>query len=336
MSAYIHIAVDAMSGDLGPRVVIDACQKILSQIPDIKLTLVGDASVQAMMTKLPPQRVNFLLAEQVVAMDDLPSAALRHKKDSSMRKSLVCLASGEVDACVSAGNTGALILLSQHLIGCYEQVERAAICRVIPTRKNITALLDLGAVPSASAFQLLQFGLMGREFVSAHGVKTAKIALLNIGSESHKGTEQVQQAQDLFQEKLPQAYVGFVEAHRIFDGEINVIVTDGFTGNVALKASEGVARFILDKIKEAYERNFFSRFLRVLSSPVLTYLKQGLDPSAYNGAVFLGLKKVVVKSHGDSDAVGFAAAIRLAYEQAKNQVPEKISHALSHSLHSKF
>lgn len=334
MSAHIHIAVDAMSGDLGPRVVIDACQNLLSQIPDVRLTLVGDATVQSMMVSLPAERANFLLATQVVAMDDLPAVALRHKKESSMRKSLQLLAAGEVDACVSAGNTGALILLSQHLIGCHELVERAAICRVVPTKKNVTALLDLGAAPNATPLQLLQFGLMGREFVCAQGVEAPRVGLLNIGAESHKGTEQVQQAQLLFQAELREAYVGFIEANRIFDGDVNVIVTDGFSGNIALKASEGAARFIAEKIKVAFGRNIFSRLLALISFPVLNNLKRDLNPSAYNGAVFLGLQKVVVKAHGDSDAMGFATSIRLAFDQVKNQLPEKISTALSNSTSS--
>lgn len=328
MSTHIRIAVDAMSGDLGPRVVISACQNILKQIPDVDIWLIGDESLPAIMPHTFADRLHFIHAAKVISMSDNPLQAIRHKKDSSMGKALECLRDGKVDACVSAGNTGALITLSLHLIERFDSIDRVAICKLMPTKQNVTAMLDLGGNTQATPQQLLQFALMGRELVRAQGVGNPDIALLNIGVEAHKGTENLQQAQNLFSTVFEQDYSGFIEANQLFDGTVNVIVTDGFTGNIALKASEGVARFIGQKIKQNFAKNIWAKFSAFLALPVLSRLKNELNPASYNGAVFLGLKKVVVKSHGDADEVGFTQAIRLAYEQARGQVPAQIQRQL--------
>jgi phosphate acyltransferase len=317
-----------MSGDLGPRVAISAAQKFLDLHPDVNLLLVGDQLQQYLQKE--NSRIDFIHASDIVTMDDDPLTALRHKKNSSMWKALEILRDGAADACVSAGNTGALLAISKHLIKTLPGIERPAICKSMPVSTGSTWLLDLGANIDASPEQLHQFAQMGVAVAKAFGKSSPQVSLLNIGFEAYKGTDTLKCAQELLQQDNLINYVGFIEADRIFTGEVDVIVCDGFHGNVALKASEGVAQFITKKIKAAFMRNSFSRFLALLCSPVLKPLRAQLNPAQYNGASFLGLQKTVIKSHGGADEHAFLHALAVAREQVLLGVTERIHHQFSH------
>ncbi len=316
-----------MSGDLGPRVAILASQKFVTQFPDVDLLLVGNE--HQLLSLLPnPQklhkRITLVHAADVVSMHDDPLLALRQKKDSSMWMALDLLRNNDVDACVSAGNTGALLAIAKFLIKTFPGIERPAISKSMPVDKGLTYLLDLGANINCSPGHLHQFALMGNVMASAAGEVNPRVALLNIGTEQQKGTDTLKAAQLLLQNDRRINYVGFVEANNIFTGAVDVIVCDGFHGNIALKTSEGVARFIANKISKITRQNVLSRILSLLLWPVLNRVQRELDPSLYNGASFLGLQKTVVKSHGSADDKAFLQALIVAREQVIQQVPERI------------
>lgn len=320
-----------MSGDLGPRVAILASQKFVTQFPDVDLLLVGNE--HQLLSLLPnPQKlhkhITLVHATDVVSMHDDPLLALRQKKDSSMWVALDLLRNNDVDACVSAGNTGALLAIAKFLIKTFPGIERPAISKSMPVDKGLTYLLDLGANINCSPEHLYQFALMGNVMASAAGEASPRVALLNIGTEQQKGTDALQAAQLLLQNDKHINYVGFVEANNIFTGVVNVIVCDGFHGNIALKTSEGVARFIANKISKITRQNVLSQMLSLLLWPVLNRVQRELDPSLYNGASFLGLQKTVVKSHGSADDKAFLQALIVAREQVIQQVPERIRQVL--------
>ncbi len=321
-----------MSGDLGPRVAISAAENFVAAHPDVDLTFVGDRSqLQSLIEKSPSllrSSACIFHAADVVSMGDDPLGALRQKKNSSMWVALERLRTGEVDACVSAGNTGALLAMSRYLIKTFPEIERPAICKSMPVTDGLTYLLDLGANINCSPFHLQQFALMGSVLAEVAGVVAPRVALLNIGSEAQKGTEVLQQAQELLRNDLRINYVGFVESSDIFSGHDHVIVCDGFHGNVALKASEGLARFVAKKISLTLQRNLFNRLLSFIASPVLAQLREELNPSLYNGASFLGLQKTVIKSHGSADSKAFMHALVVAREQVLLRVPEQIARKL--------
>lgn len=332
MSARIRIAVDAMSGDLGPRVAISAAENFVAIHPDVDLMFVGDRSkLQSLLEKsssLLRKSARVLHAADVVSMDDDPLSALRQKKSSSMWVALECLRADEVDACVSAGNTGALLAMARYLIKTFPEIDRPAICKSMPVTNGVTYLLDLGANINCSPLHLQQFALMGAVLAEVSGVVAPRVALLNIGSEAQKGTEVLRQAQELLRNDSRINYVGFVESSEIFTGNDHVIVCDGFHGNVALKASEGLARFVAKKISTTLRRNFFNKILSLIAAPMLTQLSNELNPSLYNGASFLGLRKTLIKSHGSADAKAFMQALVVAREQVLLRVPEKIARQL--------
>ena len=320
-----------MSGDLGPRVAILASQKFVTQFPDVDLLLVGNE--HQLLSLLPsPQklhkRITLVHAADVVSMHDDPLLALRQKKDSSMWMALDLLRNNDADACVSAGNTGALLAIAKFLIKTFSGIERPAIGKSMPVERGATYLLDLGANINCSAEHLHQFALMGNVLASVAGEASPRVALLNIGTEQQKGTDILKLAQSLLQNDNRINYVGFVEANNIFTGVVEVIVCDGFHGNIALKTSEGVARFIANKISKVTKQNFLSRMLSLLLWPVLNRMQCELDPSLYNGASFLGLQKTVVKSHGSADDKAFLQALIVAREQVIQQVPERIREVL--------
>lgn len=321
-----------MSGDLGPRAAICATEDFLSLHPDVDVTLVGDQS------QLTPflvksrhfgNQLSLLHAPGIVAMNDEPLLALRQKKDSSMWMALDYLRAGNTDACVSAGNTGALLAMSKYLVKTFPGIDRPAICKSMPVTSGVTYLLDLGANINCSAETLRQFALMGSVLADVTGIKAPRVALLNIGSESHKGTETLQAAQELLRGDLRINYVGFVEANDIFSGREHVIVCDGFYGNIALKASEGVARYISSKMSATIGSNPFNRLLALLAFPLLNQLREELDPSLYNGASLLGLKRIVIKSHGGANRKAFAQALMVARDQVAMAVPERIAKSLT-------
>ncbi|OZY84926.1 phosphate acyltransferase [Cellvibrio mixtus] len=327
MSARIRIAVDAMSGDLGPRVAISAAQIFVGRYPDVDLLLVGDES------KLLPlllkdnfrhTRVSVHHAADVIAMGDDPLLAMRHKKNSSMWVALDQLRSGAVDACVSAGNTGALLAIARFLVKTFPGVDRPAICKSMPVDVGFTYMLDLGANINCTAEQLYQFAKMGNVLAKSTGLLSPRVALLNIGAEEQKGTEVLQVARQFIAEDSGINCTGFVEANAIFSGAADVIVCDGFHGNIALKASEGVARFIQKKIIKTARKNTLNKILSVLAYPLLRQLRQELDPSSYNGASLLGLQKTVIKSHGNANVNAFLHALIVAREQVVQKVPALI------------
>jgi len=317
----ITLAVDAMGGDFGPHVVIPACEKFLQQFPDTGIVVVGDQqAIQLHIAKIATSvadRIEILHADQVIDMDEKPSAMLRGKPRSSMRLALEQLRSGRAGACVSAGNTGALMALGIHVVGRLDGIDRPAICSEIPTGNGRSFLLDLGANVDSSAENLLEFAQMAASYVEAIEKKSQPtIALLNIGEEQTKGNAQVKAAAALMVGDEDLNYVGFIEGNGIFDGEVDVIVCDGFIGNVALKTSEGVAQFLFNGMRTVTTKSLWARFIGMLVFVTFRQFYHKLDPRRLNGAIFLGLRGVVIKSHGNADVVAFKRAL----EKARNAV----------------
>lgn len=323
-----------MSGDLGPRVVIAAALQVLTSYPDVEITVVGDQqTLTALLSTsgLPP-RLHIHHAPDRVAMDEDPLVALRQKKQSSMWLSLLLVRDGLADACVSAGNTGALLAMSKYLLKTFDNIERPAICKSMPVSTGRTYMLDLGANPLCTVDQLVQFALMGSVLATATTGADPRVMLLNIGTEETKGTEIIKATQDKLRNDQRINYCGFIEADQIYSGRAEVIVCDGFAGNVALKASEGVARLIGQKIQHSFSGSCFKKFMGVLMLPLIRQWRDELHPGHYNGATLLGLQKTVIKSHGSADQAAFVHALVVAIEQIVEQVPEKIRHQLNHQL----
>lgn len=323
-----------MGGDFGPRFCVPASLKFIQANPLISATLVGDKG------KISPylndeslsERISILHTEQEVDMVDKPGAALRHKRESSMWKALELLADGRADACVSAGNTGALMAMSRHLVKTFEGMSRPAICKPIPTAKGDSYLLDLGANLSCSPRQLLQFAVMGSALARVNGCENPAVALLNVGAETTKGGEGIQQAFALLSEAPELNFKGFIEGNKLYSGNVDVVVCDGFVGNVALKVSEGAADFILSSLREEFSKNIFRKLLGIFIRFSLKGWRDRFNPSKYNGAALLGLKKIVVKSHGGADPFGFYQALTTAVQQVEAQIPEKIQNCLAQTL----
>jgi phosphate acyltransferase len=328
VSALLHIAIDAMSGDCGPSVCVPAALAAAQAYPDVKFTLVGRQS-DLDLAGARPSNVSCLNATQVVEMTDHPREALRRKKDSSMRRALDLVKAHEADACVSAGNTGALMAMAHFVVKMLPGVERPAIVSLIPSRGGHTYMLDLGANASCTPEQLCQFAVMGS--VLATGLEGAherpRVGLLNIGEEEIKGNETVQTAHNLIAASGVN-YVGFVEGYDIFSDKVDVVVTDGFTGNVALKTMEGAARLITDALREEFTRNPLRKLGALAAGPSLRALRTRLDPRRYNGATMVGLSGIVIKSHGGADLFGFQRAIEVAVLEARNGVPARIAQRL--------
>jgi glycerol-3-phosphate acyltransferase PlsX len=321
-----------MSGDLGPRVCVAGALEALADGPDLELVLVGEpALIAAELARQPAPtraRVRVAAASQVVAMGEPPREAIRRKKDSSMRVALNLVARGEAHACVSAGNTGALMAMAHFVLGMIEGIERPAIIAAIPAEGGHTYMLDLGANSTATAEQLFQFAVMGAVVAADLAARPKpRIGLLNIGSEDIKGHELVKAAhQRLLASRLN--YLGFVEGNDTFTGAVDVVVTDGFTGNVALKTMEGLARMIGGAIRSEFTANPWRTVGALFAAPALGGLKRRFDPRRYNGASMVGLGGVVIKSHGGADATAFAHAVRVAGVEARNGVPSQIGQEL--------
>jgi len=325
-----------MGGDHGPDVVIPAAIRALTKHSGIKLILVGDENI--LTAKLKEYQVQndsrFIIqhASQQVEMDESPALALRGKKDSSMRVAIDLVKSGRASACVSAGNTGALMATAKFVLKMLPGIERPAIVSALPTMKGHTYVLDLGANVDSSAKQLVQFAVMGSVLAeSIEGRKNPTIGLLNIGAEEMKGNERVKEAAVLLS-KTDLNYHGFVEGDGMYRGEVDVVVCDGFVGNIALKSSEGVVHMMRHYLRRSFSRNFFTKLVGLLASPILKQFRDDLDPRAYNGANFIGLQGIVIKSHGGADEVGFANAINIAVIEAEQDVPRNISQHLEHLL----
>jgi len=327
VAELLHIAIDAMSGDRGPSTCVPAALAAAREFPDVRFTLIGrqtDLERETSNGRI-PSNLACVFTAQVVEMTDHPREALRRKKDSSMRRALDLVKAREADACVSAGNTGALMAMAHFVLKMLPGVERPAIGSLIPSRGGHTYMLDLGANASATPEQLLQFGIMGSILASdlAGAHDSPRVGLLNIGEEEIKGHEIVQAAHNLLTASGLN-YVGFVEGHDIFSDKVDVVVTDGFTGNVALKTMEGAAKLISDTLRTEFTRNFARKLRALAAKPALDALRTRLDPRRYNGATMVGLNGIVIKSHGGADLFGFQRAIEVAIQEARNGVPAKI------------
>lgn len=327
MTAPLHIAIDVMSGDRGPSVCVPAAVAAARASPEVRFTLVGrEADLQRELAVGAPTNLSCVYAVDVVAMTDHPRDALRRKKDSSMRRSLDLVKARTADACVSAGNTGALMATAHFVLKMLPGVERPAIVSQIPSRGGHTVMLDLGANAVCTPEQLRQFAVMGEILATdLPGVAgRPRIGLLNIGEEDMKGNETVQAAHALLGASDIN-YVGFVEGHDIFGDEVDVVVTDGFTGNVALKTMEGVARLIRDAMREEFTRSLSRKLGALAARPALDALRVRIDPRRYNGATMVGLNGIVIKSHGGTDPFGFQRAIEVAILEARTGVPARIA-----------
>jgi len=329
MSSPHTIALDAMGGDHGPQVVVSAAIRFLKEhADDVALVLVGDE--QELRTHLQElnaagdPRISIRHAAETVAMDELPSSALRSKKDSSMRVALNLVKEGGADACVSAGNTGALMAIARFVLKTLPGIDRPAICTSIPSIEGHTHVLDLGANVDSSAEHLFQFAVMGSVLASAvDNLERPRVGLLNIGQEEIKGNERVKVAAQLLSQSNLN-YIGFVEGDGIFKGEADVVVCDGFVGNVALKTSEGVATMVGYYMRREFARNPLTRLAGLIAMPVLRAFRRRIDPRRYNGATLIGLRGIVVKSHGGADELAFANAIGIALVEVNKVVPQKI------------
>lgn len=336
MSNPLVIALDAMGGDDGPASVVPAAIRILDKRDDIKLILVGDQAILKQHTSGSlsrfADRLEIQHASQQVEMDELPSRALRSKKDSSMRVAINLVKEGRADACVSAGNTGALMATGRYVLKTLPGIDRPAICTSLPTMSGHTWMLDLGANVDSSPEHLVQFAVMGSVLAGAVDNNPApKVGLLNVGEEEIKGNETVKSAANLLA-SIELNYIGYVEGDDVYKGTADVIVCDGFVGNVSLKTGEGVAKMIAYFIKTEFSRNLLTRMAALCAMPVLNAFRRRIDPRRYNGASLLGLKGTVIKSHGSADALSFANAIEVAATVVKQSVPERISKQLQHLL----
>ncbi len=332
----VTVAIDCMGGDHGPHVTVPAALRFLKTAPDTRVILVGlPAAIEAELRsrRIPGSaQLSVHPASETVSMNDPPAIALRNKKDSSMRVAVNLVKSGEAQACVSAGNTGALMAISRFVLKTLPGIERPAIASVMPTLKGRTYVLDLGANVDCTATHLLQFGIMGAMLV--HAVEhedRPSIGLLNIGHEAIKGNEVVKQASELLRDSGLNFY-GNIEGDDIYKGTTDVVVCDGFVGNVALKASEGLAKMLASYLRQEFKRNIFTRLAGLASLPVINAFKQRVDPRRYNGASLLGLRGIVVKSHGSADEMSFEIAIGRAADEVRNDVLREISERMA-TLH---
>ena len=318
----ITVAIDCMGGDHGPGVTVPAALNFLREHPEAGVVLVGAAEVIEAELKVGnsdlSSRLRIQPASEVVEMHDPPAAALKNKKDSSMRVAINLVKRGEAQACVSAGNTGALMAISRFVLKMVPGVERPAIITLLPTLKGHTYMLDMGANVDCSAENLLQFAVMGSVLVSSvEQIEKPRVGLLNVGEEEIKGNEVVKRAAELLKSSGLN-FVGNVEGDDIFKGTAEVVVCDGFVGNVALKTSEGLAHMLATFLREEYGRNLITRIAGLISLPVINAFKHRVDPRRYNGASLLGLKGIVIKSHGSADAYSFQCALERALEEARS------------------
>nr|MBS0020005.1 phosphate acyltransferase PlsX [Gammaproteobacteria bacterium] len=335
----LTVALDAFGGDHGPAVVVPAALRVLSEYDGLQVILVGERATLERTVRAQgaadSERLTIRHASQTVAMDELPSLALRTKKDSSMRVALNLVKEGVADACVSAGNTGALMATARFVLRTLPGIDRPAIVSSLPTVCGHTRLLDLGANVDSTPGQLFQFAVMGSVLTNAvDNVPHPRVGLLNIGEEEIKGNQRVREAARLLAGSELN-YVGFVEGDDIYRGTADVIVCDGFVGNVALKSSEGVAHMISHYVKQEFTGSFYARIAALVARPVLNRLRRKIDPRRYNGASLVGLRGIVVKSHGGADVLAFANAIREAIAEVQKNVPARISNLLESVLTTK-
>ena len=326
-----------MGGDHGPSVTVPACFDFLEATPNARVVLVGmPAPLEAALAKARPhlcERITVRAATEVVDMDEPPADALRRKKDSSMRVAINLVKDGTADACVSAGNTGALMAIARFVLKTLPGIDRPAIASQLPTKTGDTLVLDLGANVSCTADQLVQFAAMGSALVSAvDGIERPTVGLLNIGEEDIKGSDVVKQVAELLKASTLNFY-GNVEGDDIYMGTTDVVVCDGFVGNVMLKTSEGLAHMLYEFLKTEFTRNLLTRVAAAVVYPVLMSFKRRIDPRRYNGATLVGLRGVVVKSHGGADVFAFANALTRAAAEVEHGVLDKIAQRIAEMPH---
>ncbi|MBV9548886.1 MAG: phosphate acyltransferase PlsX [Alphaproteobacteria bacterium] len=330
MTRELTVSIDAMGGDAGPGVVISALVRTLERQPGTHFLLHGDeAALTPLLGKFPKlkKRVTVRHAPERVTMDDKPSQIARRGQNTSMWRAVASVKKGEADVAVSAGNTGALMAMSLLQLRTIEGISRPAIASIWPTMKGRTVVLDVGANVTATAEQLVDFAVMGEAFAHAMlGLERPIVGLLNVGSEEMKGNDAVKgAAQILRAAKLPIAFHGFVEGNDITQGVVDVVVTDGFTGNIALKTAEGAAKLIAQYLKQALRRSLLGTIGGFFARGALNTLKRNIDPRAAAGGIFLGLGGIVVKAHGGTDAIGFAGALDMAIDMARADINARIT-----------
>ena len=338
----IRISIDAMGGDYGPRVTVPGVILALEQHADLHVVMVGkEAILRPLLTSQAndySDRWSIVQASEEVEMDESPSLALRNKKDSSMRVAIDLLKEGKVAACVSSGNTGALMATARFVLKTLPGIDRPAIMARFPTLVPGKELrvLDLGANVDSSAEHLYQFAVMGSIVTrEIENIDRPTIGLINIGEEEMKGNEQVKQTSELISQDESLNYIGYIEGNAIFSGELDVAVCDGFVGNVSLKIAEGISKLIQHEIRTAFTANWFSKIAAMMAAPVLKRIKKRVDLSRRNGAPLLGLNGIVIKSHGSAKRIAFSVAIEEAVREVKKNVPQRISEALSSALEEK-
>ena len=325
-----------MGGDFGPHCIVPASLACLAEIPSLHLVLVGQNTLLEELicrhSGVDRARLRIEHAAEVIGMAERPSQTLRGKPDSSMRVALELQRDGKAQACVSAGNTGALMALSRYVLKTLPGIDRPAMVTAIPTARGHCHLLDLGANVDCSAEHLYQFALMGVVAAEALGVEHPRVALLNVGTEDVKGNQQVKLAASLLQQAQGLNYIGFIEGDGLYRGDADVVVCDGFVGNILLKSSEGLAAMIAARIEALFRASLRARLLGLLALPLLRRLQRELGPVQRNGASFLGLQGIVVKSHGAAAPEAFQSAIRLALAEVQENLPQRLHGRLEHLL----
>lgn len=335
MPSHPKISIDAMGGDLGPNMVVPGLDISLSRHPELKFHLYGDeALVKPVLDEYPRVRKasELIHTDVTVRMDDKPSQALRYGRyKSSMWRTIQAVKDGEVDAAVSAGNTGALMAMARFCLRSMPGIERPAIAAIWPTLRGESIVLDMGATIGADARQLVDYAVMGDAMArSLFGLEHPTIGLLNVGVEEVKGLEEIKEAGRILREMpLSMNYHGFVEGDDIGRGTVDVVVTEGFSGNIALKTAEGTAKQIGDYLRQAMQRSLFTRLGYLFAKEAFDTLKDKMDPSNVNGGVFLGLNGIVIKSHGGTNAKGFASAVDVALDMVENELLKKIAHDMA-------
>ena len=332
MARELIVSIDAMGGDAGPGIVITALLRVAQRHPGTRFLLAGDETVlNALLAKHPrlKDRVSVRHAPGRVTMADKPSHVVRRGRDTSMWRAIELVKNGEAQVAVSAGNTGALMAASMFQLGIIDGISRPAIAAIWPTLRGQTVVLDCGANIAATAEQLVDFAVMGEAFARAiFGLDKPSVGLLNVGTEEQKGNDAVKGAAEMLRAAsaggLPMAFHGFVEGNDISEGTVDVVVTDGFTGNIALKTAEGTAKLVGQFLRRSLKRSLLGRLGALIASGALGALRRRLDPRAANGGIFLGLKGVVVKSHGGTDALGFASALDMAINVVKADINTRI------------
>lgn len=329
MTLPLPIALDAMGGDKAPEAVIQGARRVLKEFPQTRFIFYGREPVIAPLVarnRVLARASQVVHAETVIAMDEKPSVALRQGRESSMRAAIDAVAQGKACAMVSAGNTGALMAIAKFVMKTLPGIYRPAITATVPSRHRPVVLLDMGANLECTAEYLVQFAMMGDAYARAvTGLAAPKIGLLNVGSEEMKGHEEVKEAHRILRSgSIPVEYHGFVEGNDLLEGTVDVVVTDGFTGNIALKTAEGASRLIYTTLKSAIERSVMAKIGYLLARPAIRMAMKRFDPRKLNGAILLGLNGIAVKSHGGADAKSYANAIKVAIAMAENRVNDKI------------